>query len=206
MKPIKSVAYKGYTIEVFYDEFCNGPDDFCLNNPVVFVCEHPRYTLGDLQQVPETVERLFDKYLPDYEGDFYDLSEGEALNLIAQTGELIYRPICMYEHSGISLWLGTTKGHMDARWDCATIGFAYAERKDFPEYGEVWEDAAGEFMEQKMMIWDAWVQGNVYECRVRDTDIMLNGYIGDTAIDRIIVDAKNEIDFYVKPRPKHYQK
>lgn len=53
----------------------------------------------------------------------------EKMLLLENTGEIVTLPISMYEHSGISLWLGSKWGHPDAQWDCSSIGFAYVEKK-----------------------------------------------------------------------------
>ena len=53
----------------------------------------------------------------------------EKMSLLENTGEVVTLPISMYEHSGISLWLGSKWGHPDAQWDCSSIGFAFVEKE-----------------------------------------------------------------------------
>ena len=87
-----------------------------------------------------------DTYYIDASGTDYDIawemekwfSTMEKLKLVTDTGNVYLRPISIYDHSGISMWLGGTAGHVDAQWDCSTIGFAYIEKATAEK--ENWSD------------------------------------------------------------------
>lgn len=98
-----------------------------------------------------------------------ELELTEKLHLIDETGNVAMLPISMYEHSGISIWLGSTDGHPDARWDCSSIGFAYVEKataeKEMPqrklkdEQKDNWKQWAYDVMEAEMETYNKYVSG-----------------------------------------------
>ena len=173
METYQTESYRGYNINIYYDEFPDSPRTW--DNVATFVCEHPRYHLGDGKKIEGVIQELFDKYvssediikkfcenknakLVEDDGEKYyeyevkydtyphtvcipaddigyrakEMAESftvrEKLDMIQAKGEIVWRPISMYEHSGISIWLGGKSGHYDARWDCSTIGFAYVDK------------------------------------------------------------------------------
>lgn len=145
-----------------------------------------------------------------------ELSLNEKLHLIEDTGEIAILPISMYEHSGISIWLGSKDGHPDSRWDCSSIGFAYIEKtvaekemlqRILPEGDNTdWKQWAYDIMEGEMKTYDQYVTGEVYGYMIEDED-------GDEASDsdlcgcwayydkeQLLQDAKDDIDRYIKKK------
>lgn len=137
-----------------------------------------------------------------------DLSVGEKLELVELTGEVFWLPISMYEHGGVALWLGSTRGHYDAMWDCGTIGFAYMERETAEKnlniqlYG-TWQKAAEHCMEGEMKEYNAYVQGQCFGYVAYDEDgdeigSGCGGYLGDDGYDEMLETAKADIDYFVE--------
>lgn len=125
----------------------------------------------------------FKKYYGDDEAQWYCCSEsvysydlediGRELLEILNFGQLMellnpyleWRTISMYEHSGISLWLGSKWSHFDAQWDCSEVGICYCEKETIlKEWSDVsdWREKANEVMSNEMDIYDRYVQGMVY--------------------------------------------
>ena len=105
-----------------------------------------------------------------------DFSTMEKLELAAASGEFVWRPISIYDHSGVSMWLGGTAGHVDAQWDCSTIGFAYVEKctaeKEWisSDKYKTWQEWANHIMEAEMDVYDDYVEGNCYGWSIKDED------------------------------------
>ncbi len=137
-----------------------------------------------------------------------ELTIAEKLELIEQTGEVFWLPISAYEHSGITMWLGSTRGHYDAMWDCGTLGFAYMEREtaeknlDVARYG-TWQKAAEACMEGEMKDYDAYIQGlcygySIYDENGNDVAGGCGGFLGDDGYKEMIAEAKSDIDYFIE--------
>ncbi len=145
-----------------------------------------------------------------------ELDLGEKLQLIEESGEVVMLPISMYEHSGITLWLGSKDSHFDSQWDCSSIGFAYVEKNTAEEEGMLdpgekykhdWKEWAYAMMEGEMQTYDQFVRGEVYGYMIEDengeeaTDSNLCGcwgFIGDDGKEDMLSEAKANIDSYLE--------
>lgn len=145
-----------------------------------------------------------------------ELGTEEKLHLVEETGEVVLSSISMYEHSGITIWLGGTFGHPDAQWDCSNIGFAYIEKstaekkqilktlpnKDF----KTWQEWAWAMMESEMKVYDDYVRGNVYFYQIEDEngDVIdsCGGYIGDDAMKEQESEIHAIIDQHIEAESK----
>ena len=263
MEAVQSEEYKGYQINIYYDDTTQSPREW--DNVATFVCCHRRYNLGDRQDMDACIDELFDKHVnakdvvayfiksrnarwvqngtEDYDGSYDkylewndgkeyfgvddntpdedlaynyindELTNGEKLMLVEQSGNVAMLPISMYDHSGITLWLGSTRGHVDVQWDCSSVGFAYVEKdraeKEMPQRAQLpgidntdWKQWAYEMMEGEMHTYDQYVRGNIYGWMVEngedDFEDSCWGYIGDDGISRMIEEAKDAIDYHLK--------
>lgn len=140
----------------------------------------------------------------------------EKISLLEDTGEIVILPISMYEHSGISLWLGSKWGHSDAQWDCSSIGFAYVEKataeKEMPqrkltyEQRNDWKKWAYAMMEGEMETYNKYVSGEVYGYMIEDeegeeaSNFHLCGCWGYYDKDCLLEDAKSDIDTYLEEK------
>ena len=164
-----------------------------------------------------------DTYYIDASGTDYSIawemekwfSTMEKLKLVSDTGNVFWRPISIYDHSGVSMWLGDTSGHVDARWDCSTIGFAYiekaaAEKENWSFSGKykTWQEWANHIMEAEMDLYDDYVEGNCYGWSIKDeNDDFIDscgGYYG-TDYDEEYKECKGVIDEYIENREKKYR-
>lgn len=143
-----------------------------------------------------------------------DFSTMEKLRLAAASGEFVWRPISIYDHSGVSIWLGGTAGHVDARWDCSTIGFAYVEKctadKEYipTEEYKTWQEWANHVMEAEMDVYDDYVEGNCYGWSIKDENDdavdSCSGYYG-TDYDEEYKECEGIIDAHIEKREKEYR-
>lgn len=163
-----------------------------------FVCEHPHYRLGDRHDVDECADDLFARYCPDMDGD--GMGTAEKLRKVAQTDNIVWFPISIYDHSGLSMWLGGTAGHPDARWDCSMVGFAYinkqaAESAGFPSD---WQHRARQAIEEEMKVYSAYLEGDVYYYTIIDPDEQImgsgGGFYGSDSMPDLIKEAKAYVD------------
>lgn len=144
-----------------------------------------------------------------------DFSTMEKLELAAASGKFVWQPISIYDHSGLSIWLGGTAGHVDARWDCSTVGFAYveectAEKNRIPDDKyKTWQEWANHIMEAEMKVYDNYVSGECYGWTAYDEDEnyvdSCGGYLGCDNIEEMFKDARGEIDAEIEHREKKYR-
>lgn len=174
--------------------------------------EYSREHFGEKFTYYVNAEQPEDWISADMQGD---LSTMEKLNLAAASGEFVWRPISIYDHSGVSIWLGGTAGHVDARWDCSTIGFAYIEKctaeKENWSYSDkfkTWQEWANHIMEAEMDVYDDYVEGNCYGWCIKDEDDDVidscGGYYG-TGYDEEYKECEGIIDAYIEEREKKYR-
>lgn len=144
-----------------------------------------------------------------------ELGLDEKLQLVEETGEVVMLPISMYEHSGITLWLGSKWSHYDAQWDCSSIGFAYVEKSTAKNEGMLnpgeayhndWKEWAYAMMKDEMKTYDQFVRGEVYGYMIEDeegeeaSNNLLCGCWGFYDKDEMIMEAKSNIDAYLKEK------
>ena len=144
-----------------------------------------------------------------------DFSTMEKLELAAASGKFVWQPISIYDHSGLSIWLGGTAGHVDARWDCSTVGFAYveectAEKNRIPDDKyKTWQEWANHIMEAEMKVYDNYISGECYGWTSYDEDENVidscGGYLGRDNIEEMFKDAQGEIDAEIEHREKKYR-
>lgn len=254
---LEQEKYRGFTISIVPDEYCDNPRDW--SNVATFVCEHRSYELGDEHDVSSAVNRLFEEYVSyreiiehfvntrnakiveDEDGKYYEYKEKdtgstyridaamndfdvawemekyfglmEKLRLVTDTGNIVWLPISIYDHSGMSIWLGGTSGHADASWDCSTIGFAYVEKcvaeKEWTpneKYG-TWQDWAYAVMKAEMETYRGYVEGDAFGFVIEDEDgceiDSCWGFIG-TDLQEIISECKGIVDSYIARREAEY--
>lgn len=177
----------------------------------VTICKekHTRYIDADTSYSEDSIaEEMAD-----------ELDICEKMQLLEDTGEIVTLPISMYEHSGITLWLGSKWSHFDAQWDCSSIGFAYIEKstaeKEMPQrkladgQENDWKKWAYDMMEGEMKTYDQYLRGEVYGYMIEDEDgeeasddLLCGcwGFYGDEGKEEMLEDAKANIDAYLEKK------
>ena len=141
------------TLNVYFDEDAESPREW--SNISHMVCFHGRYNLGDNH---------------DYKsGDFSSWDDLEE-RLIEDEGAYIIRPLSLYDHSGITIFIGEPND----RWDSGRVGFVYVTKETIEhEYGSITpeiEKLVEEVIESEVKLYDQYLQGDVYGYTIEDAD------------------------------------
>lgn len=148
----------GYTLEVWRDTYADSPRDW--DNLGHMACAHRRYSLGDAQMEAHGVS------LEDDFKRFIALQGG--LNL----KDVIYLPLYLYDHSGLTM---NTTG-FSCHWDSGQVGYIYVPLdKVREEYGvkrvsRVLREKIGERLRGEVEIYDMDLQGAVWGLTILDEE------------------------------------
>lgn len=142
------------------------------------------------------------EYAEDYIIDV--LTDAHCIKLLEPHMEI--RPISVYEHSGITMYIGAPNDDFDSGY----AGFIYMTKKDaFDKFGateENWRKIADEYMEGSVKAYADFLEGDVYGYEVYDSvdypaeihhDVVMNADTGEIISDRTwTVDARSEWEPY----------
>lgn len=185
MKPIETIPYRGYEINIYQDEDPINPRiDF--DNLGTMICFRNRYSLGD-----------------DHNYDFNDYSGWEEMkqSIIKNEKIAVILPLFLYDHSGITI----STGSFHDRWDSGQVGFIFiSKEKCREEYNwknitEKRKDKIMRYLKDEVETYDQYLRGDVYGYRntTPDEDSCF-GFYGDEGKEQMIAEAKGEIDYYVE--------
>ena len=170
---IEEIEYKGYTIDVCYDESPNSPDEW-ENKDVFLVYEHRDFCVKRKGYEPRDI--------------FDSLNEKKAF----YDGYFAF--VCFaYIHSGVSLSLGRNKYPFNDRWDVSSTGYVLVKRQK----GWTWtREKAYKIAESIVREWNMYLSGDVYGY---SSDIGgCWGFYGEEGREQMIDEAKAEIDHYIE--------
>ena len=156
-EPIETIKYQGYKIEIHVDDHPENPRE-AWDNLGTLVCWHRRYTIGD-----EKGEEAF--------GTPTDFREW------AEENDVIYQPVFMYDHSGITV---STKP-FSCRWDSGQLGYIYVTREELRKQAmQDWDDEhLKKVLAGEIEIFDMYLRGEIYGFIVRN----YHGGIVDSFVD-----------------------
>lgn len=190
---IQVIDYKGHTISIVHDPEPMNPREW--DNLGIMACFHNRYTLGD-SQIDEPL------ISPD---DFNGWDEMKAY-LIKEKHAAIILPLGLYDHSGITMYVGD----IHDRWDGGQVGFIYVTKERLQkEYGikritKKYRDMAEKILRQEVKTYDQYLTGDVYGYDIEGLDSCY-GFFGDEGIEDAIQQAKDAIDYHVDRENKKKQ-
>jgi hypothetical protein len=119
------------------------------------ICFHKRYTLGDKTDLNSD---MFDGWQ-----EMYDY-------LIKEKKAIIILPLYLYDHSGISMKVGSFQGLLPqghAEFDSGQVGFIYVTKEDLKRIG-ILKSRAEKSLQSEVEVYNDYIQGNVY-CIVKET-------------------------------------
>lgn len=134
----------------------------------------------------------------------------ELQQYVKEQGAVIFKPVCMYDHSGQCL----TRSKVD-RWDSSFLGYQYITREDLlKNYGKrkvtkkLLTDAE-RMLDAEFETYDNYIRGNVYGYTTMDKDGEIidscGGYLGNYDDDDYIMsEAKASIDHHIKSGMKSH--
>jgi len=208
--------YKGYTINIDYDEDPMNPRIDC-DNAAVMVCWHRRYNLGDLQnsrpisnKYEESIDLLYELAGVDrneYQeqehektGTWDDMTRDQLFKLIEEKGTII-SSLYLYDHSGITISMGS----FGCPWDSGQIGYIYMTKESIEKEGWTPEQAM-KYMEGEVEVYDNYLTGEVYRFEIEDSDgneiESCSGWYGDDGKEDMIKECKSIIDHQAEKKHK----
>lgn len=117
------------------------------------------------------------KTLPDEELlDMLDdkVTDDIRTGLLCAMPELVWLPLWLYDHSGITMSCGDRTYPFNDRWDSGCVGFAVITRKKYlernPDAGDDWTEKAIAAIQEEIRIYDAYISGEMYQYELRSTD------------------------------------
>lgn len=145
---IEQTLYKDYLISIDYDWDPVNPREW--DNFGTMVCFHNKYTLGDKHDLQS----------PDYS------SWAEVRDAIeVDEGALVILPLYLYDHSGISMSVGASRGQ-HAAWDSGQVGFIYCTDGDMVANGIKDLDQAEALLRGEVDAYNRYLTGDLYTYRI----------------------------------------
>jgi hypothetical protein len=185
METIKTEVYKGFNINIVADNDTESPREW--DNLGTMVCFHRNYNLGDKTSYSESD---FDSW-------------GELKAQLVKDGARIILPLGLYDHSGITMYIGNNHD----RWDGGQVGFIYVTAENIRKEYSVKKITkkilaqAEELLRGEVKTYDKYLTGDVVGFQVEDTDEnMIDSCYGYYDKDDAIAEAKSIIDGEVADR------
>jgi len=204
-KPLETIEYKGFTIEIYQDEFNESPRDWDTLGKMV--CWHSRYNLGDEQPKCDPHEYMHSVMWG--EGLFYDdilYTDEQDKKIEKKFNEVaISLPLYLYDHSGITM---NTTG-FSCPWDSGQVGFIYALKRDIlkewkrKKWSKRLEKLVIDNLKNEVKTYDQYLTGDVYGFRIIEPyadDNLLDSCWGYYGRDFCIQEAKSTADYWAKER------
>lgn len=138
--------YKGYRITVQYETDPLNPREW--DNFGTMVCFHNKYKLGDVH---------------DFNKDDYN-SWDEVRDAIKERGGVIILPLGLYDHSGITMYIGDQHD----RWDGGQVGFIYCTAEDMTKEGPYSFEQAEALLRGEVRAYDKYLVGDICEYRIEE--------------------------------------
>jgi len=192
---LESMEYKNHKIILTHsedlEEYMNPRNWHKLTK---MYCHHKNYTLGD-----EIINDSLD--IRDFNSWDEVSKELQKLQDIA-----IIEPLSMYEHSGITIYLGTG----GCKFDSGQLGFVFITKDDLrKEYGckritKKILEKAHKVLQMEVKNYDFYVRGEVYSCEVMDPEGEFVEDISETTLGydnckQMFINAKRHLDESLPP-------
>jgi len=163
------------TYRIEPDELSGDPRE-AFDHFSTLACWHRRANLGDRQPTEAETDALSRGMLRDRNGRVLDETGGFyvlARYLRRYEGAVYVAPLGLYEHSGMTMWLGGGTSPFDAQgWDSGTVGFVYVTNADLDRCGRdpvlSPEEQAKRIAEQEVEEYDQYLRGDVWGYIVED--------------------------------------
>jgi len=178
---IETIEYKGYNIEVIYDQNADSPDEWGYHDAFI-VHDHRMFSVERKGFDPADI--------------FEDLKAGKTL----YDGYHIF-PLYAYIHSGVALSLGRSSYPFTCNWDTSFAGFVLVKKTK----GWSWrKDKAETIAKAIVKEWNCYLSGDVYGYSSEVGSVW--GFYGSEGKEEMIKDAKSEIDYEIQKKTKtHFE-
>lgn len=195
---VEEFEHEGLRCEIHWEPYGEEFDPRQWENFGTMVCWHPEYILGDFQVTN-----------PDGRGavkNRFHRDNFESMEVLERYLTLVERAVCvlplsLYDHSGVTMFVGHRHPFDSAGWDTTTVGFIYATPDDMVKAGIELDDVE-KILRQEVDIYDDWLRGEIFCWMVLDEngDILdaCGGYVGD--IDLVREEAKENAEWQRKDK------
>lgn len=182
--------YRGYKIIITPDDCDESPREW--DNAGTMVCFHKRYNLGDKT---------------DYRSDDYSSWAEVAEAIRKQEGKLIIFPLYLYDHSGITIKIGSFQGHLSqghAEFDSGQVGFIYMSYKKMLSEFQVKRvtkrvlKRAEALLRGEVKVYDQYLTGDVWYFRVERNEEIIDSCGGCYDYDNTLQEAKSIVDHNIQ--------
>ncbi len=180
MKATETINYKGHTIDILYDEYPEGPDQWA-NEDCFLVYDHGDFGVEVKGFDPTEIW----EHIQETKKWFYD-------------GYYVF-PVYAYIHSGITLSMGRSGYPFTCPWDTSMRGFALVKRMKGWTYTRTKAEVVAKSVVEE---WDDYCTGQVFGYVVDEGEDSCWGYIGD--MGDCINDAKGIVDYMVKDAKQNH--
>jgi hypothetical protein len=223
-KPIETIKYKGYAINVYHDL---DPIDPTTEWDMLgtMACWHSRYNLGHDQPIDDpdkwaielanqadpTVEQRID-YWSSGKGwvslecwsmkKAIEISNKRIHSLVWKTLEKHYimLPLYLYDHSGITI---NTSG-FNCQWDSGQVGWIYVSKEEIKKefnwflLNKKRIKKVIDILNSEVKAYDDYLTSNIYGYTIDEIDDSCWGFYGRNYWDNGLMEsAKNAIDYHV---------
>lgn len=185
MTECETYERNGLTVEIFYDNSPESPREW--DNVGTMICAHRNYTLGDEQ------------------ANFSDYHSWEHLKqelLIEERKAVIILPLGLYDHSGITMYVGNSHD----RWDGGQVGFIYCTQEDVDREWNGDLEKAEKYLEGEVETYDQYLRGDVYGFVITNpkTDEEIDSCWGFYGLEYVKTEANDNADFFTHPHEAAY--
>ena len=138
--PVKYVDTTAYLVRITPDLDAESPREW--DNVGTMICSHRNYMLGDEQ----------------FDTDDYDGWEDLLKDLKDNRGAALILPLGLYDHSGITMYIGDTHD----RWDGGQVGYIFCTQADIDREWNGDRVKAEEYLRGEVEAYDMYLRGEVY--------------------------------------------
>jgi hypothetical protein len=164
---VESIEYKKCHIELVADDNPESPREWC--NVGTMLCRHSRYNLGD-----------------GYKNGKGSQPSAEEILEITKRNDVIWLPLYLYDHSGLSIRAGSPSGDWTSSkgrfvgdgegWDTSTVGIIYCTKEQVlkewgkKRYTKALEEKAIKCLQGEVENYDNFLRGDVVGFVAKDPD------------------------------------
>lgn len=186
--------YKGYTIKIEQDQIFESPREW--DNLSTMVLFHNKYSLGDKDH--------------GIDSDNYSGWSGMKEAIIRKFKPVCIAPVYLYDHSGISIKIGSFSGLLPeghAEFDSGQIGFVFISAEKARENWSAKRISkkiryhSERVLNAEINIYDQFLRGDVYGYSIEELNDSCWGFYG---YDCCLQEAKSIVDWHIEKQKKDH--
>ena len=97
----------------------------------------------------------------------------DKIHMLERKGYM-FMPLSIYDHSGITMYIGNSLDHYDGQFDCSNVGFIYVNKNEVARNVNVtnknWKWAAELVMRLEVEVYDQYLKGYCYGYIIEELD------------------------------------